>query len=502
MQVDTFFKHYGIQENPFAAEEARDDPVFFRLIDQGVGHPDFDKIFGDPTQPRPGVVFGEKGSGKTGLRLMIERRLERHNADRDEGRVWIVRYDDLNPILDRFSHAQKHSMPADKLLERFRLVDHQDAMLSLATTRLIDALIEDEPKGGGDPLSAKTARHMPRQRRVDLAELALLYDQPVSGNFPERWSKLRRTLRLGLVPWAKLASWTGVLAALAAAGMAIALRVMDESSTRMLLATGLVAAAAVLLLGAGGWRAMKVWALGRRIRREVQVVDRPANQLRRALTEMPLRDLNEQPVPIAGDQDARYQLTQRLIAVLRRFGYDNVTVLVDRVDEPALVNGEPERMRSLVWPMLNNKFLQQDGVAIKLLLPIELRHLLHKEDADFFQRARLDKQHLVDRLTWSGTFLYDLCTRRLQACQGEESEPVSLRDLFAEAVNSRELIDALDQMHQPRDAFKFLHAVIQEHCANVPEDEAEYKIPRLTLEAVRKQQSQRVQEFHRGLTPA
>jgi hypothetical protein len=217
---------------------------------------------------------------------------------------------------------------------------------------------------------------------------------------------------------------------------------------------------------------------------------------------MPLRDLNEQPVPIAGDQDARYQLTQRLIAVLRRFGYDNVTVLVDRVDEPALVNGEPERMRSLVWPMLNNKFLQQDGVAIKLLLPIELRHLLHKEDADFFQRARLDKQHLVDRLTWSGTFLYDLCTRRLQACQGEESEPVSLRDLFAEAVNSRELIDALDQMHQPRDAFKFLHAVIQEHCANVPEDEAEYKIPRLTLEAVRKQQSQRVQEFHRGLTPA
>jgi len=502
MQVETFFKHYGIQENPFAAEEARDDPVFFRLIDQGVGHPDFEKIYGAPDQPRPGVVFGEKGSGKTGLRLMLERRLEKHNADRAEGRAWIVRYDDLNPILDRFSHARKQATPPNKLLEQFRLVDHQDAMLSLATTRLVDALIEQPPRNADDPLAAKTARHLPRQRRLDLAELALLYDQPVSGNFPERWSKLRRTLRLGLVPWAKLGLWLGLLSALAAAGMIVALRFMDEPSTRMLLSTGLVAAAAALLLGAGAWRAMKVWALGRRVRREVQVVDRPANQLRQALTEMPLRDLNEQPVPVAGDQDARYQLTQRLLGVLRSFGYANLTVLVDRVDEPAMVNGEPERMRSLIWPMLNNKFLQQDGVAIKLLLPIELRHLLHKEDADFFQRARLDKQHLVDRLTWSGTFLYDLCTRRVQACQAGEAEPVSLRDLFAEEVTSRALIDALDQMHQPRDAFKFLHAVIQEHCANVPEDEPQYAIPRLTLESVRKQQSQRVQEFYRGLTPS
>lgn len=502
MQVETFFKQYSVQENPFAAEEARDDPVFFRLIDQGVGHPDFEKIYGGADQPRPGVVFGEKGSGKTGLRLMLERRLESHNAERTDRRAWIVRYDDLNPIIDRFAHAQRHEMTPDKLLSRFRLVDHQDAILSRATTRLIDALLEAEGQAGGDPLAIKTARQMPRQRRVDLAELALLYDQPASGNFPERWSRLRRMLRLGLVPWAKLGNWIGLLAALAAAGMILALYIMEDASTNMLLATGLVAALAALLLGAGAIRGLKVWQLGRRIRREVQVVDRPGDQMRRALAQMPLRDLGEQPVPVAGDQDARYQLTQRLLQVLRQFGYGSMVVLVDRVDEPAMVNGEPQRMRSLVWPMLNNKFLQQDGVGIKLLLPIELRHLLNKEDADFFQRARLDKQHLVERLVWSGTFLYDLCTRRLRACQAEEAEPISLRDLFADEVDSRDLIDALDQMHQPRDAFKFLHAVIQEHCANVPEDEPTFKIPRLTLESVRKQQSQRVQEFYRGLTPA
>src|SRR5690606_17161527 len=122
--------------------------------------------------------------------------------------------------------------------------------------------------------------------------------------------------------------------------------------------------------------------------------------------------------------------------------------------------------------------------------------------------ARMDKQNMIDRLTWSGTTLYDLCTARLRACRsapaddGEASPPIALTDLFESDVSREMLIDALDQMHQPRDAFKFLYQVIQEHCLLVPEDQADYKIARLTLETVRKQQSQRVQELYRGLTPA
>jgi hypothetical protein len=60
----------------------------------------------------------------------------------------------------------------------------------------------------------------------------------------------------------------------------------------------------------------------------------------------------------------------------------------------------------------------------------------------------------------------------------------------------------LDQMHQPRDAMKFLYRVVQEHCSNVPAEEPVYRIPRLVLETVRKAQSQRVQDLQRGLTPA
>ena len=57
-------------------------------------------------------------------------------------------------------------------------------------------------------------------------------------------------------------------------------------------------------------------------------------------------------------------------------------------------------------------------------------------------------------------------------------------------------------MHQPRDAFKLIYHCVHEHCAAVPEDESACKIPRHVLDHVRKEQSDRVQAFYRGLRPA
>ena len=205
-----------------------------------------------------------------------------------------------------------------------------------------------------------------------------------------------------------------------------------------------------------------------------------------------------------------------------------VMVLVDRVDEPTLIHGQAQRMKSVIWPMFDNKYLQQRSVGFKLLLPIELRDLLYRESSDFFQEARLDKQNMVDRLSWSGATLYDISTNRLRACRkqpvdepvpalsdaggelgagsasasGETATAPTLTDLFEQDVTRDMLVDALDQMHQPRDAFKFLYSVIQEHCTTVPDDQANYRIPRLTLEAVRRNQAQRVQDLSRGVAPA
>jgi len=172
------------------------------------------------------------------------------------------------------------------------------------------------------------------------------------------------------------------------------------------------------------------------------------------------------------------------------------------VDEPTLVAGQPDRMRALVWPLLESKFLQQDGVGIKMLLPIELRYLVHKEEASFFQEARLDKQSVVDRLAWSGATLYDLCTARLRACHKDGANArITLTDVFAEDVNRGALVEALGQMAQPRDAFKLLYSVIRQHCQEVPEETPEFRIPRHTLEFIRREQAQRVSELQRGLSP-
>ena len=65
----------------------------------------------------------------------------------------------------------------------------------------------------------------------------------------------------------------------------------------------------------------------------------------------------------------------------------------------------------------------------------------------------------------------------------------------------RRIVDALDAMQQPRDAFKFLYGLIQEHCRVVPDDQPITRIPRLTVEAVRRNQTQRVSDFQRGLGP-
>ena len=183
-------------------------------------------------------------------------------------------------------------------------------------------------------------------------------------------------------------------------------------------------------------------------------------------------------------------------------GFAGMVVFIDRLDEPTLVHGDAEKMKAIAWPMFDNKFLKQERVGMKLLLPLELRYELARESATFFQEARLDKQNLVDQLTWSGATLYDLCNKRIAACHTGDGEVPTLRSIFAEDVSREMLIDALDQMHQPRDAFKFLYAAIQEHCRLVADDEKNYKIARLTLETVRRDQAKRVQELYRGRGPA
>jgi len=510
MNLETFFGHHQIRDNPFSAEEARLDPVFDRLVGDGSLHPDFPKVLGQPDKPSTAIVFGEKGSGKTAIRIMIEREIDQHNETADEqSRILLVAYDNLNPFIDAFLRARGQDI--DKTLGKLRLADHQDAILSLAVTQLVDAVLEEDlPEGEGLALprnARKRLRKLPRSQRASLALLASLYDQPRAGSSLERFDALRHVLGLHWRLPSRLLRDVGLALLVIALGSGVFWSLATNPPWWLIVSV--IISALLGLVSTGVWvhRWMSMWRSSRSSIVDMPMLTRSSARLRQMWLSLAANDLSEQPIPSKSkvaevSSESRYQSTAQLLDVLAALGYRGMTVLVDRVDEPTAITGQSDRMKALVWPIMDNKFLKQERVGLKLLLPLELRHQLLRESPDFFQEARLDKQNMIERLSWSGAMLYDLCGRRLSACRKDGAEPMTLMDLFEDGVTREMLVDALDQMQQPRDAFKFMYAVIQEHCRLNTEDQPNWNIARLTLESVRRDQSQRVREFHQGLAPA
>ncbi len=512
MNLSDFFEHWGIEENPFRGEEARHDAVFARMAGLGAPgangptatHSDFDKIIGEIDRPSASVVFGEKGSGKTAIRMQIGDLVARRNSGKRTDRLMLVEYDDLNSSLERL-HDTLGEKNASDSLEKIRLSDHLDAILARAVTELVDALLGSSSRAVRldlGPDARKQARAMDKALKHDLRLLQAVYDRdPHAG---DRGAKLRRLLRVSKpmgVALSKAAAVCGWLLPLAVVGFWI-YKGMPDPDLAWYIAGG--AALAVWLVALAKrflWDRVVRNSLARRLRRHTRMVDRTDMGFADRLETLRRGQRSSEVLPLSDVDEHRYVLLAKLRAVLRHFGYSGLLVVIDRVDEPTLVNGDADRMRSIIWPMLNSKFLQQDGLGVKMLLPIELRYALFRESSAFFQEARLDKQNLVERLSWTGSMLYDLCDARIKACLKDGGEPVSLLDLFAEDVTRQDLIDALDQMHQPRDAFKFLYRCLGEHCSNVTKEQGEFRVPRLVLETVRKQESERVQQLYRGIRP-
>ena len=137
MNIQQFLKHHGIARNPFAEEDAQTDPVFKDHCIVSTYHPTWDKVYGDPAEPATSVVFGEKGSGKTAIRLQIARHLKEYNREHPgivclsstmttSIRSWTV-------FATACSAARRR---VDRMLAQWRLWDHMDAILSLGVTGL------------------------------------------------------------------------------------------------------------------------------------------------------------------------------------------------------------------------------------------------------------------------------------------------------------------------------------------------------------------------------
>lgn len=179
MTVTDFLQHWSLTENPFRGEEARSDAVFAKMsssagltsngqngnghsgqtgiapnslsstgaslsnTDLGMCHSDFEKIVGDLRRPGSSVVFGEKGSGKTAIRMQLARRISEFNTANPSAKVLLIAYDDLNGVLDRLHERLNGKTPLESL-QKMRLVDHMDAILHAVTPRLVDAVMDPD----------------------------------------------------------------------------------------------------------------------------------------------------------------------------------------------------------------------------------------------------------------------------------------------------------------------------------------------------------------------
>jgi hypothetical protein len=155
-------------------------------------------------------------------------------------------------------------------------------------------------------------------------------------------------------------------------------------------------------------------------------------------------------------------------------------------------------MRGFIWPMLDNKFLKQPGVGLKLLLPRELVDYMQREDRDFYQRARLDKQNMVPSLEWTGQALYDLANARIRSCGANGKQP-TLRSLLDDRITDERIIDAFRALRVPRHLFKFLYRLLVAHCNAHTDDKPEWDISKETFEATFQVYSRDQDEVDRGL---
>ena len=480
MKVHQFLDHYGVSENPFAEEDAQSDRVFQSHCLKGVHHAAWDKIYGNPATPATSVVFGEQGAGKTALRLQIISKLAEYNSQNPTSRAFVLQYDDFNPFLDCFRERLSGSRrKPERALQNWKLWDHMDAILSLAVTRLSDMIRNDgtDPNDASAKITSDQLDQLTRPQKRDLLLLATIYDQNRSLAPQLRWTQLQQRLK-----FRSLSRFLSPLYSALASAAVFGIAYWQGEGWKGLAnkwAIGLAIACWLPFL----WYQLKLFYTSWVIRRQVRVVDHQVSMLRSLLSMFNPPEFLGQPLPRGSRGDDRYEMIIKLQAVLKTLGFSSMVVLVDRVDEPHLINGSPERMRDLIWPLFDNKFLKHPGLAFKLLLPAAVSGFLAKEEKEFYERSRLDKQNLIRDLRWSGQGLYDIANDRVRAVAKVTDPPISIRDFFAPSITDPELINIFEKLRAPRHLFKFLYRVLVDHCSKYTDEKPNWQIQPETLQS-------------------
>ena len=132
------------------------------------------------------------------------------------------------------------------------------------------------------------------------------------------------------------------------------------------------------------------------------------------------------------------------------------------------------------------------------MLPLELTRYIDREDKQFYERARLDKQNLVPNFEWTGEALFDVANARIQACSNGQG-PTNLRDLFDPAITERRLIDTFRQLRVPRRLFKFLYRLLVNHCNAHTDQQPKWQVSSEMFESTLSVYLRDQEAFDRGM---
>jgi len=482
MNVQQFLSHHKLQRNPFAEEDAQTDAVFKNNCIVSTFHPAWDKVYGDPNDPATSLVFGQKGAGKTAMRLQLEKQLDHHNRTFPQKRVYIIPYIDFNTFLGQFEQKVGwwYRGKPERMLQAWHLWDHIDGILSAGITKFCQRVEQNEVADGSDAGLADQLNRLDRGQARDLLLLSLIYDQSTATAFDTRFDFMRK--KLGYRPWRV---WLDFMGGIAWSSCMIILMIWLLSQNHVSFKTSLLSFPWIILLGWAPYlyRLFRNLWIASGIKKHVRVGRKSIGQLVYGLMRIPLSELAGQPMPTAQRSDDRYNLLEKFQGVLKVLNYRGLIVLMDRVDEPNLINGSPERMRLFVWPILDNKLLKHPGLGIKMMLPQELYRFVEKEDRDFHERARLDKQNVIAHFGWTGQALYDLVADRMKAC-AEPNAVVCPEDWFDARIHRERLVQAMQSLGVPRHLFRFLYRLVTEHCKRSTSSQPDFKIQPETFESV------------------
>jgi hypothetical protein len=155
-------------------------------------------------------------------------------------------------------------------------------------------------------------------------------------------------------------------------------------------------------------------------------------------------------------------------------------VVIDKVDEPAYMGGDYERMFLFIKPLLRNKLLQTSGIHFKMLLPEQLHMNVRKASTTEANVGRLDKANVIHPLTWTGEQLYEMLAERASVCRtGDAAGVFQLSQMLGDDLPPDQLIRELERMRIPRYAAKFMNRLVADTCASLPPEMPEATLPKI-----------------------